>query len=501
MQRFRYEIKASAKMRHPNIVQIYEVLELEGRPVCVMEYVDGPPLHRAVSDSGVGSLHGVPPKEPLDYPALASVFVQAAKGLAHAHANGMIHRDIKPGNILLTPDKVPKILDFGIAKRSLDAVTQTAAPRTHVGQLLGTPSFMSPEQAAGDSRLLTNSTDVYSLGATLYYCLTRKLPHRGRTVMEIINKVKSDPVELPTSIDPTIPRDLEAVCLKAMEKQPGQRYPTALAFAEDLENYLNHRPIKARPYDFREKLLRAVARRKELFMSSVVLILLMFAGLIVSQTIQYRVGKQSLIDDLRSRLEGVAATAALLISASDVEQIRTPADKDSAPFVNTVATLKRVKQQNPNVVFVYLMRESQKAPGKLEFVAEDDMLDTQEELDDDGNGVLEGLEIPVGIGDVYQETDEFPAMRAGLTHTTSDPDTSIIDEYGVSLSGYSPIRNSDGTGIAVLGVDMLNDDVVRTFRAIRRAFVLGVVFSTLVSIALLGFVVNWIVGLWMRPSS
>ncbi len=499
LERFRYEIRASAMMRHPNIVQIHEVLELQGRPVCVMEYIEGLPLQRAVAANGAESLDGKPVREPLDYSKIAAVFVQIAQGLAHAHTSGIIHRDIKPGNIVLTANDVPKILDFGIAKRSLDAVTQTAAPQTHMGEVMGTPSFMSPEQASGDPRLITDSTDIYSLGATLYYCLTRRLPHSGRTIMEIINRVNSHPVELPRAIEPSVPRDLEAICLKAMEKNPGARYLSALDFAADLENYLHRRPVSARPYDFREKLLRAVGHRKELFFSSVVLILLMFAGLVVSQFVQYKVARQSLVDDLRTSLEGVAATAALAISAADIEQIHGKQDRDSAAFISTVTTLKKVKTQNPKVVFVYVMRESTKTPGMLEFVAEDDMLDTLAELDDDGNGVLEGLERPSEVGDVYAETLEFPAMREGLLRTTSDPDTSRIDQYGVSLSGYSPIRNDAGESVAVLGVDMTNDAVVRTFHNIRRAFLFGVAFSILFVLVLLGFVVNWIVSLWMRP--
>lgn len=493
MDRFRYEIRASAMMRHPNIVQIHEVIELGSRPICVMEYVEGLSLHHAVGRADST------PAPAVDYAKLAGVFVQIAKGLAHAHSNGMIHRDIKPGNIVMAGD-VPKILDFGVAKRSMNAMAQTAAPKTLVGELVGTPSFMSPEQAAGDPGSVNDSTDIYSLGATLYYCLTRRLPHNGHSVMEIINRVIAEPVTLPTSIEPGVPRDLEAICLKAMEKEPAKRYTSALALAEDLDNYLNRRPVLARPYDFRERLMRAVAHRKELFFASVLLILLMFAGLLVSQVTQYQVARQSLIDDLRTGLEGVAATAALTIPAEAVDLIRGPEDRDSPALIDMVARLKRIKAQNPKVVFAYVMRESPKAPGMLEFVAENDMLDTLAELDDDGNGVLEGLEKPADVGDVYRLTPDFPAMREGLRRTTSDPDSSIVDEYGVSLSGYSPIRNAAGESIAVLGIDMMNDEVVRTFRAIRRAFLFSVAFSTLFVLLLLGFVVNWIVSLWMRTT-
>jgi len=489
LERFRYEIRVAATMRHPNIVQIHEVLDVDGRPVCVMEYVAGRSLQQ-VGANFARTAEG--------YAGLATLFAQIARGIAHAHSNGIIHRDIKPANVVLSADGVPKILDFGIAKPVLDARLQPAAPQTQVGELVGTPPYMSPEQAAGDPRGITDSTDLYSLGATLYFCLTQRLPHTGATLHDVLARVGSDPVVPPRAIEPTVPRDLEAICLKAMAKQPAERYPSALACAQDLENFLARRPVFARRYGLRETFARAVAQRKELFVASLALILLMFAGLVSSQYMQFTVARQSLIDDLRTSLEGIAATAALSIPATDVERIQGPGDRDSPAFVATVTMLERIKAQNPKLVYVYVMREASTAPGMLEVVAENDMLDSVAELDDDGDGVLKGREHAASIGEIFSATADYPALRAGLQRTTSDPDASIVDEYGVSLSGYSPIRNAAGEGIAVLGVDMKNDDVVRTFREIRRAFVLGVVLSSVLALALLGFVMNWILSLWTR---
>lgn len=489
LERFRYEIRVAATMRHPNIVQIHEVLDVDGRPVCVMEHVAGRSLQLAGANFA---------RTAEGYDGLATLFAQIAQGIAHAHTNGIIHRDIKPANVVLSADGVPKILDFGIAKPALDARLQPAEPQTHIGELIGTPPYMSPEQAAGDPRGITASTDIYSFGATLYYCLTRRLPHTGTTLVEVLARVGTEAVVPPRAIEPTVPRDLEAICLKAMAKQPAERYPSALACAEDLRNFLARRPVLARRYDLRESFARAVAQRKELFVASLALILVMFAGLVSSQYMQFTVARQSLIDDLRASLEGIAATAALSIPAADIERIRGLADRDSPAFVATVTMLKRIKAQNPKLVYVYVMREAAATPGMLEVVAENDMLDSLAELDDDGDGVLEGREHAATIGEIFAGTANYPALRAGLQRTTSDPDASIVDEYGVSLSGYSPIRNAAGEGIAVLGVDMKNDDVVRTFREIRRAFVFGVALASVLALALLGFVMNWILSLWTR---
>jgi serine/threonine protein kinase len=268
--RFRTEAEAVARLQDPHIVQIFEVGEHEGRPYLALEYADGGSLAPQVA--------GTP--QP---PRPAAQLVQTlARALHHAHQRGILHRDLKPANILLQrattnpthptneqpggrqrdpgtgthtpapPDAsdpcaswftcLPKVTDFGLAKR-LDR----AGDQTQSGALLGTPSYMAPEQAAGQTRAIGPATDVYGLGATLYELLTGRPPHKGTGVAETLEQVRSQEPVAPRRLQPKVPRDLETVCLKCLHKEPGQRYASALALADDLGRFLAGEPIRARP--------------------------------------------------------------------------------------------------------------------------------------------------------------------------------------------------------------------------------------------------------------
>ncbi|MFO0845262.1 MAG: serine/threonine-protein kinase [Gemmataceae bacterium] len=239
--RFHQEAEATARLQHPNIVQIYEVGEHEGCPYFVLEFVGGGTLAE--------QLHGTP----LPVRRAVELAAALARGVQHAHEHGVLHRDLKPANVLLAPDGTPKITDFGLAKR-LDIDRR----QTLKGAILGTPSYMAPEQAEGLSDELTPSTDVYALGAILYECLTGRPPFLGDSVLETLDQVRAlDPLA-PSSLRPGLPRDLETVCLKCLAKDPAGRYPSAESLADDLRRFLDGEPVRARSLSLREKAARAI---------------------------------------------------------------------------------------------------------------------------------------------------------------------------------------------------------------------------------------------------
>jgi len=268
LARFRTEIEAAARLTHPQIVQIYEVGEHAGQPYCVLEYVAGGSLDRAVQ--------GQP--QP---PVLAARLVhQLALTLQHAHDRGIIHRDLKPANVLLqrsevrgqksanesglatdncplTTDTIPKIADFGLARQlSADAVAQT-----QTGVIVGTPAYMSPEQAAGQSRACGPATDIYSLGVILYELLTGRPPHQGASVLDTLQQVRSQDPVAPRALLPKIPRDLNTICLKCLHKEPSRRYKSGSDLAADLDAFLDQRPIAARPVGLPQRTVLAARRR------------------------------------------------------------------------------------------------------------------------------------------------------------------------------------------------------------------------------------------------
>src|SRR5262245_45821971 len=244
LTRFRREIAALASLRHPNIVQVYDAGEVERRPYFAMEFVEGGSLARKLSGT------------PQPARQAAALLATLAETMQVAHESGIVHRDLKPANILLTAVGTPKITDFGLARtlEGTEDLTRTGVP-------LGTPSYMAPEQARGQTHAIKPAVDVYALGAVLYELLTGRPPFRGETPEETLRHViQQEPVS-PTRLNPKTPRDLETICLKCLHKSPSRRYASAAALAEDLHRYERGEPITARPVGRPERLARWVRRR------------------------------------------------------------------------------------------------------------------------------------------------------------------------------------------------------------------------------------------------
>jgi tRNA A-37 threonylcarbamoyl transferase component Bud32 len=227
--RFQIEAEAVARLQHPHIVQLHEVGEADGQPFLALELCSGGSLDQKFKAATPTAQE-------------AAALVEAlARAVHYAHGRGVLHRDLKPANVLLTADGTPKISDFGLAKR-LDAEGDLSRP----GQVVGTPSFMAPEQAEGRAREVGPATDVYALGALLYHALAGRPPFQGPW-HEVLEQVRTQEPGPPSRFRPGLPRDLETVCLKCLHKEPGQRYATAADLADDLRRYRDGWPVRARP--------------------------------------------------------------------------------------------------------------------------------------------------------------------------------------------------------------------------------------------------------------
>lgn len=220
-RRFLTEAEAVARLQHPNIVQVYDIGELEDQPYLVMEFVDGGSLDRRLRGRRLS------PK------AAAQLIMTLAKAIQAAHEAGIIHRDLKPGNILVTARGIPKVTDFGLAKK-MDADTSATAS----GTILGTPSYMAPEQARSNKLPTTPATDVYGLGAILYELLTGRPPFKEETFLDTMLQVVSAPPVPPSRLNEAVPEALEAICLKCLAKDPTERYMTARQLADALAHFL-----------------------------------------------------------------------------------------------------------------------------------------------------------------------------------------------------------------------------------------------------------------------
>src|SRR5262245_24615072 len=247
VQRFKTEAEAAANLDHPNIVPIYEIGEHEGQHYFSMRFIEGGTLTQAMAPAKFTPRRA------------AQLMITVAGAVHYAHQRGILHRDLKPGNILLDAKRQPHVTDFGLAK-ALGAegdLTRTSA-------ILGTPSYMSPEQGSGHAKQLTTASDVFSLGAILYELLTGRSPVQGPTPVETLRRVMEEEPKKPRSLNSEVDADLETICLKCLQKEMAQRYTSADALAEDLQRWLRNEPILARRSNAWEQALKWAKRKPAL---------------------------------------------------------------------------------------------------------------------------------------------------------------------------------------------------------------------------------------------
>jgi tetratricopeptide (TPR) repeat protein len=308
LARFRTEAEAVARLQHPNIVQIYEVGEHAERPYFSLEFVDGGTL--------AAKLHGTP------QPAAeaAQLTETLARAMHFAHQRGIVHRDLKPANVLLTADATPKISDFGLAKKLDDASGQT-----HTGQVMGTPRYMAPEQAAGHVRDIGPLSDVYALGVIFYEMLTGRAPFQGTSVLETLEQVRTQEPLPPSRLLPKVPRDLETICLKCLQKEPRKRYASAAELADDLHRYLHHEPILARPVGRLERSIKWMRRHPVRTLVATIVVVgtvSVVAGTLIYQQQRFRIVQNQLetaqrLASVRAAIDGPDRAAQAAVQGED----------------------------------------------------------------------------------------------------------------------------------------------------------------------------------------
>ena len=334
--RFTIESQAVAQLQHPGIVQIYEVGEHDGLPYFSLEFVAGGSLAQRIG--------GKP--QPVREAAL--MLREIAMAVREAHRRNIIHRDLKPANVLLTPDGAPKITDFGLAKR-LDADSE----QTHTGAIMGSPSYMAPEQAWGQTHEIGPRTDVYALGAIVYEMLVGRPPFQGASAFETIELVRTDEPVPPTRLQPKIPVDLETICLKCLQKDPAKRYQDAGALAEDLERFLEDRPILARPVGTVERLARWGRRNPKVarLTATVAGLLVLVAAVSVYAAVSLNLANGQL--EASNKSESAARKAAqtsehAALKARDEEAVARKGESEARAKAEKLVTL--AMQQNKNAL-------------------------------------------------------------------------------------------------------------------------------------------------------
>lgn len=338
-QRFRAEAEAAAHLEHPNIVPLYEIAEREGEDFFSMKLIEGGSLAGRIANLN----------SQISNQQAAQLLAKIARAVHYAHQRGVLHRDLKPGNVLLDAQGEPFLTDFGLAKRAESSLGLTLS-----GAVLGTPSYMPPEQAAGGSKVITTAADIYGLGAILYELIAGRPPFQADTPLATMRAVIEEEPKRPNTIHRQVDRDLETICLKCLEKEPRHRYSSAEALADDLECWLRHEPIQARPASTWESMVKW-ARRRPAAASLLVVSIAALAALAGLAT----------LSNVRIRERELAATNALGLARAEARRADSNAHSARLQFYATSVRLAQLSlERNSFGAARDLLRAVEPGPGE-----------------------------------------------------------------------------------------------------------------------------------------
>src|SRR5436309_2579967 len=431
VKRFRREAEAAASLDHPRIVPIYEVGERDGQCYFSMQFVEGGQLDEVVS------------RRPMSIRQAAELIAKVARTVHYAHEHGILHRDIKPGNILLDANGEPHLTDFGLAR-----LVESESSVTHTLEVLGTPSYMAPEQALGNNAAISSATDIYGLGAVLYQLLTGHPPFAGGTTYETIRLLLETEPRQPRLWNPKVDRDLSTICLKCLEKDPTHRYDSALALAEDLEHWLKHEPIRARHTG-------VFTRGKKWLRRNPTTALLFALSLALAATVGVMIWKSrpepppaagvavlpfvNMSPDKENEYLSDGLTEDLCTALSQIEGLRVPARTSSFVFKGKTRDIRKIgKQLNVSTV---LEGSVSKAGNKIRISAQ-------------LNNVADGYHLWAATYD--RDMTDILEIRSDISRKVADALKVQLGVKETQLLAKKPSENSEAYEIYLLGRFELN---------------------------------------------
>ena len=486
VQRFHAEAEAAASLDHPNIVPIYEVGEHDGRQYFSMKLIEGANLaqhlartarssrgEQASTDASPETPDPGPTSEPphvvcYDLKEIARLMAKVARAVHYAHQRGIIHRDLKPGNILLDENGEPHVTDFGLAKR-----LELDSDLTHSGTVVGTPHYMSPEQATGQTRNLTTGADIYSLGAILYHLLTGRPPFKAETPLEVLRLVTEREPDRPSTLNPRVDRDLETICLKCLEKDPERRYASANGVANDLDRWLNREPILARPSSTSEHVHKWLQRRPPIFFAmatAVVVCLLGGLGGVVWQWQQTQAARRATaeetVEKAKAQVQRVKAEQETEVAAQQ-HALERSRKEDAEVRLELDRVNRWFREDEPAYALAYLARVGRQYPSHA-MVAERLVTEVckrkfARELVDPVEDVLSGYWLAISQDDRWALALKSPS-RLALLDLSTGQEMNSWPTFNSPQHQPNAILSSDGSRAAITsGTDVHVWDTAKDF--------------------------------------
>ncbi len=459
LKRLRSEARITARLRHPAIVQVYEIIEAAGQSHIVLEYIEGTEFSNAVRRDLI-SLH-----------ERVRILADACRAVGHAHERGVIHRDIKPGNIMISDQHACKVMDFGIAGLDEERLEENAGNAGY-----GSPAFMAPEQLRGESQGDPKS-DIYALGVTLYFAITARLPFRGSRGKELIERIVNEAPPGPEDLQLKRDRDLWAICEHAMSKDPEHRYGSAAEMAKDLDAWGRGDPVTVRHYPLGEQIRRAFVQRARAALVIVVITAAMFGGIYASARHVHTVAEQTILGEIEDKLLDVSYAIGTLLPVTG----ETQAGMSNSRLLDT--PIRKMKQFTEDIRDVYMVVAG--ASGKFRVVyawhdktgSSNNPANVLKGHDSWGNSVA--VDNPVA-------SDFMRRALAGQVLVQREKDIHSVGsaDWKQRLLGYAPVVTSTGQK-SVLVIEMASQGVIKAFTEIEKAFQLTLFFAALLALGVL----------------
>lgn len=480
--RLRNEAKIVARLKHPNIVQIYDMIEISGHYLMILEFIEGNDFKKVIDQSLLSKEQCI------------LKFADICDAVQYAHMQGIIHRDLKPHNIMLTSDGAVKIMDFGISSVIEEGRDEKASGKS--SNLEGSPVFMAPELY--DNKTPNTITDVYALGVSLYFAQTGKSPFDGKTYETLIWNILNADLRAPSTRNNNIHADIDAICMKACARDPDKRYQSALEMGNDLRRLTQNLPVTARDYTLTESIAKGIKFRPLVSVFSFLTIILIFSAVYMGSNHVHKISEETLIETLHHKVGSTAYNASLALDQEAITQLLASTEVSDRLLKRVDRPLAALQRYNDEIRDFYILSPlNQNQDFKIVFARH-------------GDGDLNMEKISKGhdtwsANPVVESSLAKKLMRRTMNgklviQEELDADSEHSSDWQKRILGYSPIYNSGGVPFAILVVEVSSGGIAKAYQQIEDAFQLALWFAVIMALSIFLGTMMALVLLWKNTA-